>query len=90
MQLLNGLQVAKTIKDQLSLEVNSLKEKGLRAPHLAAILVGSDGASQTYVNSKEADCKQVGFDSSVFRYDENTSEQVLLEKIEEISIRKYI
>ncbi len=85
MQLLNGLQVAKTIKDQLSLEVNSLKEKGLRAPHLAAILVGSDGASQTYVNSKEADCKQVGFDSSVFRYDENTSEQVLLEKIEEIN-----
>lgn len=85
MQLLNGLQVAKTIKEQLSQEVNNLKLKGLRAPHLAAILVGSDGASQTYVNSKEADCKQVGFDSSVFRYDESTTEQELLDKIEEIN-----
>ena len=62
MQILNGLQVAKTIKEQITQEVNTLKQKGLRVPHLAAILVWSDGASQTYVNSKEEDCKQVGFD----------------------------
>ncbi len=85
MQLLNGLQVAKTIKEQLAQEVNSIKEKGLRVPHLAAILVGSDGASQTYVNSKEADCRQVGFDSSVFRYDETATEQEILNKVEEIN-----
>ncbi len=85
MQLLNGLQVAKIIKDQLTNDVNSLKDKGLRAPHLAAILVGMDGASQTYVNSKEADCKQVGFDSSVFRYDATATEQEILDKVEEIN-----
>lgn len=85
MQLLNGLQVAKTIKEQLAQEVNSIKEKGLRVPHLAAILVGSDGASQTYVNSKEADCRQVGFDSSVFRYDETATELEILNKVEEIN-----
>ena len=85
MQLLNGLQVAKTIKEQLTQEVNNLKEKGLRVSHLAAIIVGSDGASQTYVNSKEADCKQVGFDSSVFRYDETATEQEIINKVEEIN-----
>ena len=85
MQLLNGIQVAKTIKEQLAIEVNLLKEKGLRVPHLAAILVGSDGASQTYVNSKESDCKQVGFNSSVYRYDETTSEQEILDKVLEIN-----
>jgi methylenetetrahydrofolate dehydrogenase (NADP+)/methenyltetrahydrofolate cyclohydrolase len=85
MQILNGIQVAKTIKEQLTEEVNLLKQKGLRVPHLAAILVGSDGASQTYVNSKESDCKQVGFESSVFRYDANTSEQEILDKVIEIN-----
>jgi methylenetetrahydrofolate dehydrogenase (NADP+)/methenyltetrahydrofolate cyclohydrolase len=53
MQLLNGLQVAKTIKEKISADVLQLTQNGYRAPHLAAILVGSDGASQTYVNSKE-------------------------------------
>jgi len=86
MQLLSGLHVAKTIKEQLISEVALLKSKGLRAPHLAAILVGIDGASQTYVNSKEADCKQVGFDSTVFRFDESMTEEALLNKINEINL----
>lgn len=85
MLLLNGNQVAKIIKEQISQSVSRLKEKGYRTPHLAAILVGSDGASTTYVNSKEADCKQVGFDSSVLRFDETITEDFLLRKIEEIN-----
>jgi methylenetetrahydrofolate dehydrogenase (NADP+)/methenyltetrahydrofolate cyclohydrolase len=85
MQILNGLEVAKTIKEQLKKEVLTLKEQGKRAPHLAAILVGSDGASQTYVNSKESDCKQVGFESTVMRFEANISEEELLQKIENIN-----
>jgi methylenetetrahydrofolate dehydrogenase (NADP+)/methenyltetrahydrofolate cyclohydrolase len=85
MQLLNGLQVAKTIKEKISADVLQLTQNGYRAPHLAAILVGSDGASQTYVNSKESDCKQVGFSSTVLRFDESVSEQELLDKIDEIN-----
>jgi methylenetetrahydrofolate dehydrogenase (NADP+)/methenyltetrahydrofolate cyclohydrolase len=85
MQLLNGLQVAKTIKEKISADVLQLTQSGYRAPHLAAILVGSDGASQTYVNSKESDCKQVGFSSTVLRFDESVSEQELLDKIDEIN-----
>jgi methylenetetrahydrofolate dehydrogenase (NADP+)/methenyltetrahydrofolate cyclohydrolase len=85
MQLLNGLQVAKTIKGQITDQVNSLKSEGKRAPHLAAILVGSDGASQTYVNSKEADCREVGFDSTVLRFDANTSEEEILRHINDIN-----
>jgi methylenetetrahydrofolate dehydrogenase (NADP+)/methenyltetrahydrofolate cyclohydrolase len=85
MQLLNGLQVAKTIKEKISADVLQLTQSGYRAPHLAAILVGSDGASQTYVNSKESDCKQVGFSSTVLRFDESVSEQELLDRIDEIN-----
>lgn len=85
MQILNGLEVAKTIKERLKQEVLTLKEQGKRAPHLAAILVGNDGASQTYVNSKEADCRQVGFDSTVMRFDESISESELLQKIDQIN-----
>jgi len=85
MQLLNGLQVARTIKDKISAEVSQLIHKGYRAPHLAAILVGSDGASQTYVNSKESDCKQLGYSSTVYRFDEDIDEHELLNKIDEIN-----
>lgn len=85
MLLLNGNNVAKIIKDKLLSNVILLKEKGYRPPHLAAILVGNDGASSTYVNSKENDCKHVGFESSVYRYDENINEDFLIEKINEIN-----
>lgn len=85
MQILNGLEVAKTIKTQLKSEVAALEQSGKRAPHLAAILVGNDGASQTYVNSKEADCKQVGFNSTVMRFHEDTTEEELLETIDSIN-----
>ncbi len=85
MQLLSGLQVAKTIKEQILQQVEQLKKDGHRPPHLSAILVGNDGASQTYVNSKEADCKQVGFESSIFRFPAETSEEEILQKIEAIN-----
>ncbi|NUM31624.1 MAG: bifunctional 5,10-methylenetetrahydrofolate dehydrogenase/5,10-methenyltetrahydrofolate cyclohydrolase [Bacteroidetes bacterium] len=90
MLLLNGNQVAKIIKEQISQNVLKFKEQGYRLPHLAAILVGNDGASTTYVNSKEADCRQVGFNSSVFRYEETITEDFLLNKIEEININNEI
>lgn len=85
MQILNGNQVAKIIKEQISENVKKLNEKGYRNPHLTAILVGNDGASKTYVNSKEADCKQVGFNSSVFRFEQDITEDFLIEKIKEIN-----
>ena len=85
MQLLNGIQVAKKIKEDLAIEVNALTEKGKRPPHLAAILVGLDGASQTYVNSKESDCKKVGFDSTVYRYPDTITENELLAHIDAIN-----
>ncbi|MCB9251013.1 MAG: bifunctional 5,10-methylenetetrahydrofolate dehydrogenase/5,10-methenyltetrahydrofolate cyclohydrolase [Flavobacteriales bacterium] len=85
MQRLNGVEVAKTIKEQLKEKVSELQKEGKRVPHLAAIIVGNDGASMTYVNSKENDCKQVGFNSTVMRFEESTSEETLLSTIEQIN-----
>ncbi|MCR4828414.1 MAG: bifunctional methylenetetrahydrofolate dehydrogenase/methenyltetrahydrofolate cyclohydrolase FolD [Bacteroidales bacterium] len=81
-QLLDGKSMSATIKEELANEVRSLTAKGLRRPHLAAILVGDDGASQTYVASKEKSSHEVGFTSSVYRYSANTSEEELLRAIE--------
>ena len=81
-QLLDGKQTSITIKDQIANEVRALSAKGMRPPHLAAILVGDDGASQTYVANKEKSSHEVGFTSSVYRYSANTSEEELLKAIE--------
>ena len=81
-QLLDGKQTSIAIKDQIANEVRSFTNKGLRPPHLAAILVGDDGASQTYVANKEKSSHEVGFTSSVYRYSANTSEEELLKAIE--------
>lgn len=81
-QLLDGKQTSIAIKDQIANEVRALTAKGLRPPHLAAILVGDDGASQTYVANKEKSSHEVGFTSSVYRYSANTSEEELLKAIE--------
>jgi methylenetetrahydrofolate dehydrogenase (NADP+)/methenyltetrahydrofolate cyclohydrolase len=85
MQLLNGNEVSKHIREQIKQQVEALKQAGKKAPHLAAILVGSDGASQTYVAAKEKDCKEVGFDSTVLRFDESISEADLLAEVEKIN-----
>lgn len=81
-QILDGKTLANTIKDEIANETRRFTESGHRAPHLAAILVGNDGASQTYVASKEKACHEVGFTSSIYRFPENTSEEDLLKTID--------
>lgn len=85
MNILDGNKLAKQIKEEIKEEVSKLTASGKRAPHLAAILVGDDGASETYVNAKAKDCERVGYSSTVLRYNSDTSEKELLAKIEEIN-----
>lgn len=85
MNLLNGNEVSQKIKEEIKLEVDAMKAKGKKAPHLAAILVGSDGASMTYVAAKEKDCKEVGFDSTVLRFEASISEEQLIAEIIKIN-----
>lgn len=82
MKLIDGKEIAKQIKNELKAEVAEIIDRGDRAPHLAAVLVGEDGASQTYVASKEKACREIGFTSSVYRFPENTSEKELLNTID--------
>lgn len=84
-KILDGKQLAKDLRVKIKQEVEALTSSGKRAPHLAAILVGEDGASKTYVASKERDCEFVGFNSTVHRLDANTSEAELLNLIDEIN-----
>ena len=81
MQILNGKDTAQAIKDSLKLEVAQLASRGAPVPHLVAILVGDNGASETYVASKVKACNEVGFKSTLIRLEENTSELKLLEII---------
>lgn len=81
-KLLDGKETSLAIKEQIANQVRQFTAKGLRPPHLAAILVGDDGASQTYVANKEKSSHEVGFTSSVYRYSANTSEEELLRAIE--------
>ncbi|MDP1727496.1 MAG: tetrahydrofolate dehydrogenase/cyclohydrolase catalytic domain-containing protein [Bacteroidota bacterium] len=85
MQLLNGNEVSKALKLEIKAEVDALRAAGKKVPHLAAILVGMDGASMTYVGAKEKDCKEVGFDSTVLRFDASMTEADLLAEVEKIN-----
>jgi methylenetetrahydrofolate dehydrogenase (NADP+)/methenyltetrahydrofolate cyclohydrolase len=85
MKLLNGNEVSKALREQISSEVKQLKQQGKKVPHLAAILVGSDGASMTYVAAKAKDCEEVGFDSTVLRFDASITEAELLAEVEKIN-----
>jgi methylenetetrahydrofolate dehydrogenase (NADP+)/methenyltetrahydrofolate cyclohydrolase len=80
-KLIDGKKIAAEIKSEIAAEIKLLEGEGKRSPHLAAILVGEDGASKTYVASKEKASKEVGFTSSVYRYPENISEQELLDAV---------
>jgi len=84
-QLIEGKVIAEQVKAEIAEEVNSIKEQGGKIPHLAAILVGHDGASETYVAYKQKDCAQVGIESSLFQYEEQLTEEKLLDKIDEIN-----
>jgi len=86
MQILNGKETAQAIKDSLKLEVAQLASRGAPVPHLVAILVGNNGASETYVASKVKACHEVGFKSTLIRLEEETSELKLLEIIRGLNI----
>ncbi len=81
MVLIDGKAVAKRIQNEIAEKVKERKENGLKIPHLAAVLVGNDGASLSYVNSKVKACKRVGFHSTLIHLPEDTSETQLLDKI---------
>ena len=81
MILLDGKKTAADIKEEIALEVKILKEKGKKTPHLAAIIVGNNGASITYVNAKVKACERVGFESTLIRLEEHTTEEALLNQI---------
>ncbi|MEC8859959.1 MAG: tetrahydrofolate dehydrogenase/cyclohydrolase catalytic domain-containing protein [Pseudomonadota bacterium] len=85
MQLLDGKQTAEQIKAEIAQQVAEIKAAGGKVPHLAAILVGNDGASETYVNAKVLDCEQVGFDSTLIRLPEDVSEAALLAEIAKLN-----
>ena len=84
-QLLDGKQTSADIKAELAVEVEKIKAAGGSIPHLAAILVGDDGASHTYVNAKVKACELIGFKSSLYRFDASVTEAELLKKIEELN-----
>ena len=85
MILLDGIKTSYDIKDEISLKVAELRQQGKKAPHLAAIIVGENGASLTYVNAKVKACEKVGFDSTLIRLPEETTEAELLAKIAELN-----
>lgn len=85
MQILDGNIVSQHLRKQIQEEIAQRKVHGKKIPHLAAILVGSDGASMTYVAAKEKDCHEVGFHSTVLRFDASITEEALIEEVEKIN-----
>ena len=90
MQLIDGKKTSEEIKVEIAREVAQIKANGGKTPHLAAILVGNDGASQTYVNSKVKSCEQVGFNSTLIRLEDSISEEEVLNHIEQLNQDKDI
>ncbi|SHG08957.1 methylenetetrahydrofolate dehydrogenase (NADP+) / methenyltetrahydrofolate cyclohydrolase [Flavobacterium micromati] len=85
MQLLDGKKTAEDIKIEIAVEVQKMKDKGEKVPHLAAIIVGNDGASLTYVGSKVKACERVGFESTLVKMPSTITEVELLKKIKELN-----
>ena len=85
MEILDGKKVSNQIKEEIAAEVAQMKERGEKVPHLAAILVGNDGASLTYVGSKVRSCERIGFESTLVQMPSTTSEVELLNKIKELN-----
>ena len=85
MILLDGKKTSNDIKDEIAIEVSKIKANGGKTPHLAAILVGTDGASMTYVGAKVKACNQIGFDSTLIDLPKETTEEVLLSEIDKLN-----
>ncbi|RED19514.1 methenyltetrahydrofolate cyclohydrolase /5,10-methylenetetrahydrofolate dehydrogenase (NADP+) [Flavobacterium cutihirudinis] len=85
MQLLDGKKTSEDIKNEIAAEVQAIKDAGGKVPHLAAVLVGNNGASLTYVGSKVKSCQQIGFDSTLVALPETITEDELLAKIKELN-----
>jgi methylenetetrahydrofolate dehydrogenase (NADP+)/methenyltetrahydrofolate cyclohydrolase len=85
MKLLDGKLVSQAVKDDLKTKTSQLREKGGKIPHLAAILVGNNGASETYVASKVKSCEEIGFRSTLTRLEEQISEAELLQNIKQLN-----
>ena len=81
MKILDGKKISNQIKDEIAIEVDGIKARGEKVPHLAAVLVGNDGASLTYVGSKVRSCKKIGFDSTLLHLPEETTEEELLKEV---------
>lgn len=84
-QLIDGNKTAAEIKAEIAAAVSGMTQRGARVPHLAAILVGNDGGSETYVAHKVKDCKEVGFRSTLLRYQVSVTETALLDKVVELN-----
>ena len=85
MELLDGKKTANAIKEEIKAQVTAMQSRGDRVPHLAAVLVGNDGASLTYVGSKVRSCEYVGFESTLIQLDETTTEAQLLTQIDQLN-----
>ena len=83
--VLDGKATSNQIKEELKVQVEKIKETGKRPPHLAAVLVGNDGASLTYVGSKVRSCERIGYDSTLIKLEENISQEALLATIEKLN-----
>ena len=90
MQILDGKHLSETLKGEIAETVSVEINKGKRPPHLAAILVGQNGASQTYVNHKVRACERVGFTSSLLKFDESIAEDDLLKEIDQLNLDEEI
>ncbi|MBR1725869.1 MAG: bifunctional 5,10-methylene-tetrahydrofolate dehydrogenase/5,10-methylene-tetrahydrofolate cyclohydrolase, partial [Muribaculaceae bacterium] len=85
MQIIDGKQVAEQIKQEIAAEVQQIIARGGKRPHLAGVLVGHDGGSESYMSSKVKACEQCGFKSSLLRYEEDVTEQQLLDTITKLN-----
>ena len=85
MQLIDGKATSAEIKKEIAKEVEQIKASGGKTPHLAAILVGHDGGSETYVANKVKSCKEVGFESTLVRFEDNVTEEELLQAVDKLN-----
>ncbi|WP_108247059.1 bifunctional methylenetetrahydrofolate dehydrogenase/methenyltetrahydrofolate cyclohydrolase FolD [Muricauda brasiliensis] len=85
MEILDGKKISNQIKEEITVEVAQMKERGEKVPHLAAVLVGNDGASLTYVGSKVRSCKKIGFESTLIHLPEETTEEELLKQVHQLN-----